>query len=436
MKPVVEVISTEMVKPSSSTPHHLRHYNLSFIDQITPQVNNSMVYFFDADDVANKFNINEVSDHLKKSLSQVLTHFYPLAGRLISENLIVDCNDEGVPFIETRVSCHLRHITDNPSLADVSKLLPYDMDEMVNTLLGAQFNVFDCGGIAVGVCISHKVGDALSYFQFIKSWAAVTRGEPAEQIRTHFKSSSLFPPKDTSGFYRRTSTIGKHKIVCKRFVFEASVIESLRTKYSQKIENVPEGQQPPSRVVAVSAFLWTRFVAATKKEGSKQIHLVGWTANLRPRMEPPLPEHAFGNYYWYLQTFPTLDEQGECNDDLGSLLRQELSKIDKDFVVKLREREECLNPIREDIFRAIEKGEMVPFSFTSLCRFPVYEVDFGWGNPTSAVPPTWKFKNLVSLKDTKSGGGIEAYVSLTEDDMAKFERDVELVAHVSTTGLK
>ncbi|XP_028793388.1 vinorine synthase-like [Neltuma alba] len=422
-----------MVKPSSPTSQHLLHYNLSFIDQITPQINNSMVYFFSAGDVRNKFNVNEASDVLKKSLSQVLTHFYPLAGRLRTNNLVVDCNDEGVPYVETRVRCHLSNVIDNPSPADVSKLLPYDMDEIVDTVLGVQFNVFDCGGIAVGVCLSHKIADALSYFQFVKSWAAMTRGEP-EQIRSHFQSSSLFPPKDmSSGSDRSSSTLGKYKILCKRFVFEASVIESLRTKYSKMMENVLEGHQKPhSRVAALSTFLWTRFMAATEEEeGNKKIHLVGFTANLRPRMDPPLPEYAFGNYYWYLRTSPTLDEQGECKD-LGILLREELNKIDKDFIVKLRE-SGGWNPVenREEIVRAIEKGETVLLSFTSLCRFPVYEVDFGWGNPTLAVPPAWKFKNLVSLKDTKSDGGIEAYVSLTEDDMAKFERDAELLAHIS-----
>ncbi|XP_028779024.1 vinorine synthase-like [Neltuma alba] len=421
-----------MVKPSSLTPQHLRHYHLSFIDQITPQINNSMVYFFNADDVTDKFNINEASDVLKKSLSQVLTHYYPLAGRLITNNLVVDCNDEGVPYVETRVRCHLSTVIGNPSPADVRKLLPYDMDEIVDTVLGVQFNVFDCGGIAVGVSLSHKIADALSYFEFIKSWAAMTRGE-SQPIKTHFQSSSLFPTKDLLG-YDPNSHIGNHKIVGKRFVFEASVIESLRTKYSRKV--IEEGLKPPSRLEVLSTFLLNRFIASTKEEGDKKkIDMVTSTVNLRTRMDPPLPEYAFGNYYWYVQMFSTLDEKGENNDDLGRQLKEEINKVDSDFIVKLRESKEW-NPNREDMAKAIEKGELVPVTFTSLCRFPVYEVDFGWGNPTWTGPPTWKFKNVIVFKDTKSGGGIEAYVNLTKDDMAKFERDEELLAHVSTKGLK
>ncbi|KAI9108009.1 hypothetical protein K1719_020882 [Acacia pycnantha] len=430
MKIDVEIISKEIVKPSSPTPQHLRHYHLSFLDQLSPQVNNSWVYFFSVHQTSKPFNITDASNHLKKSLSQVLSYFYPLAGRLTNTNF-VDCNDDGVPYIETRVRCRLRHIIDNPSPADVRKFLPYEMDEAVNTVAGGQVNVFDCGGVAIGVSMSHKVGDALSYFHFVKSWAAVCRGgEPEQNIRTHFQSSMLFPPKDMSGYNRKFPI---DKIVSRRFVFEASVIESLRAKHSEKMKknDLLEGTKQPSRIEVLSTFIWTRFEEATKEEGGKKNHLVAWTVNLRPRMDPPLPEHAFGNYSWYIRTFPSSDEKGECND-LGMKLREELSKIDKDFIVELQEGEEW----KRERSSSDSNEEMVVFSFTSLCWFPVYEVDFGWGNPVWAGPPTWKFKNVVVFKDTVSGDGcIEAYISLTEEDMAKLEGNEEFLEHVSTTGI-
>ncbi|XP_028771305.1 vinorine synthase-like [Neltuma alba] len=432
MKIEVEIISKEIVKPCSPTPQHLRHYHLSFLDQLCPEVNNSWVYFYDTRTSNLGCIDDDASDHLKKSLSKVLSDYYPLAGKLI-DNSFVDCNDDGVPYIETRVRCRLNHVIENPSPAVVSKLLPYEMDEAVDTLLGVQVNAFDCCGMAIGVSISHKVADALSYFQFVKSWAAVSRGEPEQKIRTHFQSSSLFPPKDMSGYNLEFHI---DKIVCRRFSFEASVIESLRAKHSEKMKNLlddEDNQKPPSRIEVLSTFIWTRFQEATKEEGSRKIHLVAWTVDLRQRMEPPLPEYAFGNYVWLIRTFPTLDEKGECND-LGMKLREELNKIDQDFIVKLGEGE---NQWKADQQRSSsgDGEEIVAFAFSSLCRFPVYEVDFGWGNPTWAGPPTWKFKNAVVFKDAISGGGIEAYVSLAEEDMTKLESDEEFRAHVSTTGL-
>ena len=317
----VKVISKEMVKPSSPTPQHLRHYQLSFLDQLTMQIHNCMVYFFHADDVATKFKTKEASNRLKNSLSQALTHFYPLAGRLKPDESLVDCSDAGVPYTETRVRCHLSHFTsDNLSLADVNKLLPYDMDEAVDTILGVQFNVFECGGIAVGVCLSHKVGDALSYFHFIKSWAAMARGGgELEPIRTHFMSSSLFPPKNLKG-YDPDSSIAKEKIVAKRFVFEESVIESLKTRFLKM------NQKPPSRFEVLSIFILNRLIAATKEEVGNKKHLVIIATNIRPRMDPPLPEFAFGNYYLDVEAFPVLNQKGEYND-----LGKQLNKVDNDF---------------------------------------------------------------------------------------------------------
>ncbi|WMV56114.1 hypothetical protein MTR67_049499 [Solanum verrucosum] len=42
----------------------------------------------------------------------------------------------------------------------------------------AQLSHFDCGGMAISMCMSHKVGDARSAFSFLKDWATITRQYP------------------------------------------------------------------------------------------------------------------------------------------------------------------------------------------------------------------------------------------------------------------
>ena len=77
-------ISIRTIQPSLLTPPHLRYYQLSFLEQrmiLTPTL-------------------------LKQSLSDVLMRYYPLAGR-IKDNLIVDCNYEGVLYYEAQVKCQL-----------------------------------------------------------------------------------------------------------------------------------------------------------------------------------------------------------------------------------------------------------------------------------------------------------------------------------------
>ncbi|CAN0923384.1 Vinorine synthase [Linum grandiflorum] len=50
--------------------------------------------------------ISHVSTRLKWSLSQTLSLYYPLAGR-ITDNFAISDFNEGVPFVETRVECTL-----------------------------------------------------------------------------------------------------------------------------------------------------------------------------------------------------------------------------------------------------------------------------------------------------------------------------------------
>ncbi|TQD69829.1 hypothetical protein C1H46_044638 [Malus baccata] len=104
-------------------------------------------------------------------------------------------------------------------------------------------------------------------------------------------------------------------------------------------------------------------------------------------------------------------------------VREELSKIDKDHVKRLQKGGHG-RYINRFIQRLAKPGMVVTLSYSSLCSFPLYDMDFGWGRPTWVAVPPLPFKNLIVLVDTKEAGGIEAYVSLADDDaMTKFESD-------------
>ncbi|OMO98216.1 Transferase [Corchorus olitorius] len=75
------------------------------------------------------------SQLLKRSLSETLTRFYPLAGRIISCSSI-ECNDEGVDYIETRFNCRLQDILKQPDGASIAKLLPSQIGSKEETAKG------------------------------------------------------------------------------------------------------------------------------------------------------------------------------------------------------------------------------------------------------------------------------------------------------------
>ncbi|KAK2636928.1 hypothetical protein Ddye_031720 [Dipteronia dyeriana] len=413
MELVVEVTSTETIKPSSPTPHHLRHFRFSFLDRLAPPVYSPLVFFYQADKNNREITNNvKIASHLKRSLSKVLTSFYPLAGRN-KDNCSIDCNDQGVLFVEATVNCPLSQITENPVPAQLNKLLPFELDDPQELVLGIQFNSFKCGGTAIGVCISHNIADAASVFTFVKSWAASTRGD-GDLVRVEFASDTVFPPRNSSGFQTR-SGITKENIVAKRFVFSASEIEAIRDKYTAYSTN----QERPSRVEALSAFIWSRFVAATKAESASddKLYSLLHAVNLRSRTEPPLPDYSFGNLFRMAVIFPSTDDTG---DRVVTQMRESKNMIDKEYVKRIQKGNEHLEFLKNRSEK-INKGEMVGLSFTSLCGFPLYEGDFGWGKPLWVTCAKMTYKNLVVFMDSLSGNGIEVLIHLNQRDMGKFD---------------
>ncbi|KAL4628935.1 hypothetical protein ACB092_05G273400 [Castanea dentata] len=416
MKVEVEVFSNENIRPSSPTPTHLRYYQLSFLDQMLPPVYAASLFFYTKNDAYSKISTDTTksfSSVLKQSLSDVLTRYYPLAGR-IKDNLNVDCNDEGVLFREAQVKCKLSDILTNPNPAEFNKFLPCDIDGTHNLTFAVQVNYFTCGGIAIGACISHKIADGTSFII---------------DIYPQFQASTLFPPTSTLSGLKPETGMTKEKLVIKRFVFSFATIETLKEKYAESSDL--ECPLHPSRVEALSAFIWSRYVAATQENcGHKKLNLARIAVNLRTRMDPPLSENFFGNIIHGATVILSSEERIGLMGNLRAAIR----KIDNEYVKKLQDHTQYLDFLKEASEKVLKK-DIVQFNFSSWCRFPIYETDFGWGNPMWIGEVSPPFKNATVFIDTKSGDGIEAWVNLKEEDMAKFESDSELLAYASTTSL-
>ncbi|KAI8528053.1 hypothetical protein RHMOL_Rhmol12G0121200 [Rhododendron molle] len=428
MEVEVEVISSDTIKPSTPTPPHLRHYRLSFLDQVIPPVYMPLLLFYPQTAATSSFTQQHKSNNLKTSLSQTLTKFYPLAGRVVN-NVHVDCSDAGVPYTEARSHCRLSDLISDPSPSEFIKFLPREFGDVGDVPLAVRVNFFDCGGVVVSMAISHKVADGFSSIFFMNCWAAAGRGGDGDVASPWLDGAELFPPREMAGFNPRTGMV-KDPIVTKRFVFTASKISSLIDKCTD--DSSPDLKRP-TRIEALSAFVWTRFMASAHSENDpNKIYTLLHAVNLRTRANPPLPDHYFGNISRIAITVPSMiDGRPKCYEIVNQV-RGVIRKIDEEYVRMLGKGDNHLNTLKERASK-FTKGEMVSLNFTSLCRFPLYDADFGWGKPVWVSTAPMPFKNLVVFMDTHSGDGIEAWVNLKAEDMAKFEADEELLAFVSPT---
>ncbi|GMI82433.1 hypothetical protein like AT3G26040 [Hibiscus trionum] len=426
MKMDVEIISTQLIKPSSPTPPHLKIFKLSLLDQLVPVPYAPIILFYHHEIVPDRVEL------LKKSLSNILSRFYPLAGR-IKDDLSIVCNDEGAYFVEARVNCRLDEFLEQPDLTALPGFLPCDFNLKEPTagtyVTNIQVNMFRCGGIAIGVCISHKILDGAALSTFLKAWTATTRG-CKEAINPNFISTSLFPAADDlwlrdSSLVMWGSLFKKGKSVTRRIVFGSSSIAALKARATVS-------GKCPTRVETISAFLWKCTMAVSKeKKGFRKASLLTHLVNLRRRMGYNV-ENSTGNLMW----IASAKTKGENMSDLADLVgqvRKAISRVDGDLIKKLRDDDEgksLFSEIIREIGDEASKDGLEHLGFSSWCKLGFYEADFGWGKPvwvSSFGMENSVFMNLVILVDTQLGDGIEAWVTLDEQDMAILERDEELL---------
>ncbi|KAF7145837.1 hypothetical protein RHSIM_Rhsim04G0154300 [Rhododendron simsii] len=434
----VTVTSTETIKPTSPTPLHLKPHKLSFLDQLHPTIFSHVGLYYLLDNSQLPNVADDILNQLKESLSKALTLFYPLAGRINSDQHSIDCNDEGLYYLEARVNCHLLDFLREPDLDLLNDFYPCHPTKpepfaRIYPVM-IQVNVFECSGIAIGLCLSHKVLDGISTSSFLKGWASCAL-KRFETVSPSFNAASLFPPNNRLPM-DSIASLGRSMIkmgnsVTRRFLFDSSALSALKSK-----GDMGTGTRSPSRVEAVTAFIWKCAMSVSEaKSGIRKPSILSHAVDLRRRMVPPLEEYSMGNLLWIPSTHCRIGDEMELNSLIGKL-RETITEIDADFVRKLKSGG-GLSMISKNVEEMAELCSKCPvdyYGFTSWSRFGIYDTDFGWGKPVwvcSHKITGTMFMNLVHMLETREGDGMEAWITLDEPEMALLLDHQEFLAFVS-----
>ncbi|XP_074289251.1 stemmadenine O-acetyltransferase-like [Silene latifolia] len=442
----VKTISTEIIKPSSPTPCHLKSFTLSLVDQIHPPYYSIMLLFYPKL-IDSPPGVPDI-DLLKSSLSETLSKFYPFAGRF-KDIFTVSCNDQGIPFIETRVECVLSDfLTSSNKVDHLHKLMPpkeYTAEKALPELvpLAIQVNVFSCGGVVIGCYKLHKLLlDGTSLVVFLKHWAAVakTRGCNSGTIVTvepDFDAVfSAFPPRPTLGWmpfnansYEHQTLVEQYEginVVAKSFVFTKQAITELRT--SAASVEVPK----PTRVEALAGFVWEHCMAAGSAAGAMPLgpdpSVMSFLINMRPRLQPPLPSVSMGNLI-------TLTS-ARANETMGL---PDLVKSIHGAVLNINDRIDSyqggqnVEALAADLASPIAWYKPGIYGLSSWCQFGLDEVDFGFGKPKWASPTDGIHyplsRNFIYLVNDTKGDGIEAWLFLEEMEMKILESNKNFLSY-------
>ncbi|KAI3739862.1 hypothetical protein L2E82_30274 [Cichorium intybus] len=437
------IVSRDVIKPSSPTPSHLKTYHLSLFDQISVNAYMPVVAFYQSSSINQTSHDKTVQ--LKNSLSHTLNQYYPFAGRLAKAGpSYVECNDEGVEFIEACNDDPLSDFLQRSKHEDLDQLFPDDLiwyksnhkghnDENETTSpLSIQVNHFSCGGVAVAVSLTHKIGDASSLLNFIKHWATVTRSSSGEHhdlshINPHFlsyQSRNVNLPKDLPD----VSCISKGDYVTRSFVFPNSKINDLQAKITSMTMESEEPIMDSTRAEALTWLIHKCAVAAASKTNSGVFKPtgVGQVMSIRNNLVEPLPETSIGNLFLFME-IPTRNE----SELAPNMIIGELKKRKKAFR-GITNAETALGMVAEmcsDHSAMLEMRKRLDdyYMYTVINRFPTYVIDFGWGKPIK-VTVGGVLKNATIMMDTPNGDGIDALVSLEREEMKIIQEDPELLA--------
>ncbi|CAK9312060.1 unnamed protein product [Citrullus colocynthis] len=427
----VQILTKEIIKPSSPTPSHLHRFNISLLDQLATAGYVPVILFFANADGAPPFE--ERSGRLKKSLAETLTRFYPLAGRP-RENSYIDCNDDGAEYVEARANCVLSDFLKKPTPELLAHFLPIKTEAPEAAAGGRMFLVqvtlFECGGMAMGISFSHKLVDASSVSVILKSWSATALG--SDTAEPEFLQASLVPPPEGIPIAVPPTDLGG-KVKCKssRLVFNGQKIADLKSNAAS--ETVPN----PTRVEAITALIWKcAMKAATQKtapfSNPPNLSVMSQTVNLRKRLTPPSPEYSIGNLVGNFVTNAIPPAEKDLKG-LVELLRDGIREFNKNGINRY-EGKDCFVKIIEGLQQSgalFMRDDVAFYISSSWSRFGLYEMDFGWGKPVWVSIGSIMFLNFVVLTDTKDGEGIEAWVTLKENEMDSFQHDDELLAFAS-----
>ncbi|KAK1414284.1 hypothetical protein QVD17_30028 [Tagetes erecta] len=431
------IISREIIKPSSPTPSHLRTYNLSQLDLYTPCIYTPLILFYPNNKSYN-LTPNDKAQEMKKALSHTLTQYYPFAGRLLTPTSpYVDCNDEGVVFVEAKHDSPLDKFQNMSEEDDA--VGQFFADGMVwqnaphsTSLVGVQLNHFACGGMAVAVSILHRICDASTISSYVSHWASVARFGSIDHKHVmsnnphYIQSPSIpdYPPLESSFLKRKCSN---H--VTRKFVFPNTKLNELKNK----VLALAEGGSTLSihniltRFEVLSCLLYKTAMASTTTTRSSSLSKTYFLLSpMDIRKKLKLPQTTVGNLLAGMLVTTRHTSETSLSMVLSEIKRE---KMELERVQSVQMASQKFGSLMSRLMNAdVENVADRCFWCSSLCGFPFNKVDFGWGKPTNARI-TYRSSDLCGfvLMDTPNEDGIEAWVTLESQDMEIFQNDKEML---------
>lgn len=394
-------------------------------------------------------SIDNIVDRLKSSLSVAISHFYPLAGRLLTEQVVddknevsglhisINCKGQGAEFIyavasNLTVSDVLAPSDDVPSF--VQSFFPYNgaisHDGHSLPLLAIQLTELS-DGVFVACSFNHVVGDGTSYWHFFNAWAEIARSKEGDftisrpPVHDRWFIEGVTPPIKLP-FSREDEFIESFNpppLREKIFHFSSQSIARLKAKANEECDT-----NTISSFQALSTLVW-RSITRVRHLPPDQKTSCRLASQNRARLQPPLSPDYFGNSIYPLAATTTAGELMSHGFGWAALLVHQAVQAHTDSAIRELVRKYHEKPLVYQMSGFDKYSVMMG----SSPRFDMYGCDFGWGKGLALRSGyANKFDGKVtSYPGWEGGGSVDLEVCLLPEYMASLEADEEFMAAVS-----
>ncbi|TVU42521.1 hypothetical protein EJB05_08933, partial [Eragrostis curvula] len=334
------------------------------------------------------------SASFEKGLPSLLNHFYPNAGRIITNPGSglpeLHWNNQGAELVVGEVGVSLGSLEYGLAEDSLKKImLPFPAD----VTLSVQLLSFSCGSFSVVWWTNNLVADGNGVTMLIRRWSEFARTGTITEEAPNF-NRSVFRPCDPPSYsaklgamfatyddHRLVNVLTAHDSFVERLYYvEASDIAWLREMASTESHR-------SSRVQAVSAYLWKVLadVVATCRVPDEERCRMGWMVDgRRCRLSSSRP-CATTRATYALGDEAVEDIRRKSLAEVAATVREAITSIDYDEYVQ-----ELIDWVEEHkTERMMETGVLgmgpPTGNQTVFASFPL-DTDFGFGHAALALP--------------------------------------------------
>ncbi|KAJ4834359.1 hypothetical protein Tsubulata_038382 [Turnera subulata] len=294
-----------LITPSSPTPKHSLYLS-NLDDQKFLRFSIKYLYLF-------KKSVSP--DILKHSLSKVLVHYYPLAGRLrtcsrpeVDQKLEVDCNGEGALFAEAFMDItaeEFLELSRKPNRSWRKLLYRVEAQSFLDIPpLIIQVTNLPCGGMILCTAINHCLCDGIGTSQFLHAWAHITTRPNLDPPITPFHARHVVRPRDPAqvttshpGYVKTAPRENDdHFDICHYLQSQPLVPASL-TFTPSRILHLKRQCVPSVKCTtfeALASHTWRCWVRSLDLSPSLHVKLL-FSVNVRKKLIPEIPQGYYGN---------------------------------------------------------------------------------------------------------------------------------------------